>query len=108
MVALYLGGAFDRALAPLGLNFHSCIETPFGAFKCGDEKTALENEVEAANVAAEREYRKLHPAPSEEELGPAERRESERESRKSQALLKELELECRQDARCRAELKSEP
>jgi hypothetical protein len=107
LAALYLHGTFDRALAPLGLNLHSCLETPLGAIKCGDQKAEFEHEVEAVKRAEAMEYRKLHPTPREEELGPAERRQGERESKESHALIEELESECRHDPSCKGELDSE-
>lgn len=92
LVALYLHGTFDRALAPLGLNRHSCIETAFGAIKCGEAKVELEAEMEAAENALEREYRKEHPTAAEEWTPPSpqERQEDERQRRQDCELLRSI------------------
>lgn len=99
LIVFYLQGAFDRALAPVGLNRHSCIETTFGAIKCGDAKAKVEAEVETAASLIEREYRKEHPTPAEEWTPPtpAERAEQNRQHRADCAMVRSMEREYRRD-----------
>lgn len=38
VLALWVGGTFDRLLAPVHLNFNDCARNAYGATFCGDER----------------------------------------------------------------------
>lgn len=45
LIVLWVSGSFDKALAPLGLNWGECATNGFGATFCGEELERYEENV---------------------------------------------------------------
>jgi hypothetical protein len=59
LAVLYLSGAFDKALYPLGLNVQDCGQNGFGAVYCGDDLKDYEEEVAKPAERAGREAERI-------------------------------------------------
>jgi hypothetical protein len=46
LLGLWVSGRMDPALAHIGLNFHDCIQNPFGATYCGDSAIKYEHNIQ--------------------------------------------------------------
>lgn len=65
----YVGGTFDRALAPLGLNWGECATNGFGATFCGDDLDDYRQQVAEPAQEAQGEIERLGREAEAEERG---------------------------------------